>query len=104
MSKIDIASRDKWEDYSKAKDEMLAYTDTKISPWYVVEADDKRKARLNCISHIMEKIQYKTLPDIEIVLKPRIHKKGYVRPPKSEQTSVPDRYLNISLPLKEEKK
>jgi polyphosphate kinase 2 len=92
LSPIDISSRDKWEEYSKAKDEMLAYTDTKISPWYVVEADDKKRARLNCISHLLEKISYNDLPVPELKLEDRKRVKGYVRPPKDEQTFVPEKY------------
>ena len=92
LSKVDISSRDKWEEYSKAKDEMLAYTDTKISPWYVVEADDKRRARLNCINHLLDEISYTDLPVPELKLEPRKHVKGYVRPPKGEQTFVPEKY------------
>jgi len=94
LSPIDINSRDKWEEYSRAKDEMFSYTDTKICPWYVVESDDKRKARLNCIQHLLSMIPYKDLPDEELELKPRKQNKGYVRPPKSEQTFVQDFYKN----------
>ncbi len=92
LSEMDIASRDRWIEYSKAKDEMLAYTDTKISPWYVVAADDKKKARLNCISHLLKMIPYKDLPQKEIKLKTREIHKGYVRPPMNEQTFVPEIY------------
>ena len=92
LSPIDISSRDRWAEYSKAKDEMLAYTDTKISPWYVVEADDKRCARLNCISHLLSLIPYQDLPVNALKLEPRKHEKGYVRPPKDEQTYVPEKY------------
>ncbi|MCF7889535.1 MAG: polyphosphate kinase 2, partial [Victivallales bacterium] len=58
LSPMDLKSRDKWESYSKAKDEMFLYTDTKQSPWYVVNADDKKKARLNCIHHLLSMIDY----------------------------------------------
>ncbi len=92
LSKIDISSRDKWGEYSKAKDEMLAYTDTKISPWYVVEADDKRRARLNCINHLLDKIPYTVLPVPKLKLEPRKSIKAYVRPPKGEQTFIPEKY------------
>lgn len=92
LSPMDIESRDKWMDYSRAKDEMFSYTDTKISTWYVVEADDKRRSRLNCIAHLLSLIPYKDLPSPEIKLGPRKVLKGYVRPPKEEQTFVPMKY------------
>lgn len=92
LSPMDLESRDKWADYSRAKDEMFSYTDTKISPWYVVEADDKKRSRLNCISHLLSIIPYKDLPSPEIKLNPRKEHKGYVRPPKDEQTFVPLKY------------
>ena len=92
ISPMDVESRTKWIDYSKAKDEMFAYTDTKQSPWFVVQADDKRKARLNCISHLLSLIPYEDVPREKIVLPPLEHDKAYVRPPMSEQTFVPSRY------------
>jgi polyphosphate kinase 2 len=92
ISQMDMAARTKWVEYSKAKDEMFAYTDTKQSPWYVVEADDKRRARLNCISHLLSMIPYKNVPKEKIVLPPLEKDKSYVRPPMSEQTFVPERY------------
>jgi polyphosphate kinase len=91
LSPIDLKSRELWVEYSKAKDEMFRYTDTKQSPWYVVEADDKRRARVNCISHLLSLIPYQDLTPDPIVLPPR-EESGYVRPPLSEQTFVPDRY------------
>ncbi len=91
ISPMDVVSRQKWVEYSKAKDEMFAYTDTKESPWYVVEADDKRRARLNCISHLLSKIPYKKVPREKIVLPP-LEGKKYVRPPMSDQTFVPQKY------------
>lgn len=92
LSPMDIQSRDKWMEYSQAKDEMFSYTDTKISPWYVVEADDKRRARLNCISHLLSMIPYKEISTPEIKLSPRKVNKGYVRPPFEEQTFIPNKY------------
>jgi polyphosphate kinase 2 len=92
ISPMDVESRTKWVDYSKAKDEMFAYTDTKQSPWYVVEADDKRKARLNCITHLLGQIKYKDVPREKIVLPPLEKEKSYVRPPMSEQTFVPNKF------------
>ncbi len=92
ISPMDVESRSKWVEYSKAKDEMFSYTDTKQSPWFVVEADDKRRARLNCISHLLSQIPYLEVPRETIFLPPLTKDKSYVRPPMSEQTFVPDRY------------
>jgi polyphosphate kinase 2 len=92
ISPMDVESRTKWIDYSKAKDEMFAYTDTKQSPWYVVEADDKRRARLNCICHLLSQIHYEDVPREPIILPPLERDKAYVRPPMSEQTFVPNKY------------
>lgn len=92
ISPVDIASLGKWVEYSKAKDEMFFYTDTKHSPWFVVEADDKKKARLNCIHHLLSMIPYKNLDRENIKLPERVYSKGYVRPPMKEQTFVPELY------------
>lgn len=92
FSDVDLESYKLWEEYSKAKDEMFAYTDTKQSPWYVVKADDKKKARLNCMSHLLSTIPYEELPYKKIVLPERPVSNGYVRPPMSEQTFIPDVY------------
>ena len=91
ISEMDLEARTRWIEYSKAKDEMFSYTDTKISPWYVVDADDKRRARLNCIHHLLSKIPYEELKHKKILLPP-INKEGYVRSPMSEQTFVPEVY------------
>ncbi|MFZ5942145.1 MAG: polyphosphate kinase 2 [Bacteroidota bacterium] len=92
LSPMDVESRNRWEDYSKAKDEMFSYTDTKNSPWFVVKADDKKKARLNCISHLLSMIPYKDLTPPPLKLPPRKESRGYVRPPLNEQTFVPEIY------------
>ena len=92
ISPMDVESRTKWIDYSKARDEMFAYTDTKQSPWFVVGADDKRKARLNCICHLLSMVPYDDVPREKIVLPPLERDKAYVRPPMSEQTFVPDKF------------
>lgn len=91
FSTMDIESRSKWVEYSKAKDEMFSYTDTKVSPWYVVNADDKRRARLNCIHHLLSMIPYKEIKYEKIDLPP-FNKEGYIRPPITEQTFVPEVY------------
>jgi polyphosphate kinase 2 len=92
LSPMDLKSRELWIEYSRAKDDMFHYTDTKQAPWYVVQADDKRRARLNCISHLLEQIPSQDLTPEPIRLPPRRDDGGYVRPPISDQTFVPDRY------------
>jgi len=92
LSPMDLESRTRWVEYSKAKDDMFAHTDTKQSPWFVVEADDKRRARLNVISHLLSLIPYEDLTPARIELPPRQPDLGYVRPPRSDQTFVPNRY------------
>ena len=92
LSPMDLESRSRWIEYSQAKDEMFKHTDIKQAPWYVVEADDKKKARLNCISHLLSIIPYKDLTPDPIKLPPRQDDKGYVRPPMSDQTFVPEVY------------
>lgn len=90
LSPMDLASRTKWVEYSKAKDEMFRYTDTKLSPWYVVNSDNKELARLSCISHLLSKVPYEDLTPEPIVLPPRQTDDNYVRPPMSTQTFVPE--------------
>lgn len=90
ISAMDLESRARWVEYSKAKDDMFAATDTTRSPWYVVEADDKRRARLNCINHLLSQIPYKEVSLPKIKLPERQAGIGYVRPPRSTQTFVPN--------------
>ena len=92
LSPMDMESRERWLEYSQAKDEMFRYTDTRHSPWYVVPADDKRRARLNCISHLLSMIPYQDLPQEEIILPERKEAYGYMRPPISSQTFIPEKY------------
>jgi len=92
ISPMDVESREKWVEYSKAKDEMFAYTDTKQSPWHVVEADDKRRARLNCICHLLSMISYEDVPRETIILPPLERKNSYIRPPMTEQAFVPNKF------------
>ncbi len=92
ISPMDIESRDKWIEYSIAKDKMFSYTDSKLSPWYVVLADDKKRARLNCISHLLSLIPYEDITPKPIKLPPLKHDVAYVRPPVSDQTFVPEKY------------
>jgi polyphosphate kinase 2 len=92
LSPMDVESREKWVEYSRAKDEMFRYTDITHAPWYVVNADDKRRARLNCIAHLLSMIPYEDLTPPPLELPPRQPDSGYVRPPLSEQTFVPEIY------------
>ncbi|HAS3654522.1 TPA: polyphosphate kinase 2 [Vibrio cholerae] len=91
FSPMDLESRQRWAAYSRAKDEMFAYTDTKHCPWWVVPSDDKKRARLNCISHLLSSVEYQEIEHAPISL-PEINKQGYVRPPIEDQTFVPQRY------------
>ena len=90
LSPMDLKSRAKWVEYSKAKDEMFAHTDIKQAPWYDVNADDKRRARLNCIHHLLSLVPYKDLTPESIHLPPRQKDVGYIRPPITDQTFVPE--------------
>jgi hypothetical protein len=89
---MDLESRAKWVEYSRAKDEMFASTDIKQAPWWVVNADDKKRARLNCISHLLSLISYEDLTPEQIELPPRQKESGYVRPPMTDQNFVPEKY------------
>jgi hypothetical protein len=90
---MDLEARQRWVEYSQAKDEMFASTDTKQSPWFVVESDDKRAARLNCIAHLLSLVPYQeAIPPAVGDLPPRPSDHGYVRPPLEDQTHVPQLY------------
>jgi polyphosphate kinase len=90
ISDVDLQSRKYWVDYSMAKDEMFAHTDIKQAPWYVVEGDDKRRARLNVISHFLSLIPYQHVPVPRLELPARPNNVKYVRPPLTDQTFVPE--------------
>jgi polyphosphate kinase 2 len=92
FSPTDLQARARWVDYAEAKDRMFAYTDTESSPWHVVEADDKRTARLNLISDLLTRIPYEHLDTVEQVKLPERQTREYVRPPKQTQHPVPTRY------------
>lgn len=92
LSSMDLESRAQWQQYSRAKDEMFKYTDIKQAPWYVVNADIKKHARLNCIHHLLSMIPYQDLTPEPVSLPPRKDRKGYVRPPITDQTFVPEEY------------
>ena len=83
---MDLESHRRWYDYSRARDEMLAATDTKTSPWYIVPSDDKKRARLSCIAHILSSIPYEEIPYTPPKLPPRQKAKGYVEPKQKHQT------------------
>ncbi len=92
LSPMDLESRSRWVEYSRAKDEMFSHTDIKQAPWYVVEADDKRAARLNLLAHLLSLVPYQDIAREKIEL-PRRQKDGsYVRPPMTDQTFVPRKY------------
>ena len=92
FSPMDLKSRERWIEYSKAKDAMFAVTDTKHNPWWVIDSNDKKRARLNCIHHLLSQIPYEKIKDEKIVLPPLENKSDYVRPPKEYQTFVPEVY------------
>jgi polyphosphate kinase 2 len=92
LSPMDMQSRSRWVEYSKAKDEMFRYTDIKQAPWHVVNSDDKKRARLNCIAHLLSMIPYQDLTPEPIVLPPRQVDESYIRPPITDQTFVPEIY------------
>lgn len=92
LSSMDIEARMRWVEYSMAKDVMFAHTDIKQAPWYVVNADNKKRARLNCIHHLLETLPYEFVPPPSIELLPRPDDTGYIRPPLDEQTFVPEVY------------
>jgi len=92
LSPMDLHARSRWVEFSRAKDAMFSHTDIKQAPWYVVDANDKRRARLNCIAHLLSTVPYKEVQREKIDLPPRQRDKGYVRPPLSDQTFVPRKY------------
>ncbi|HEV3280205.1 MAG TPA: polyphosphate kinase 2, partial [Acidimicrobiales bacterium] len=90
LSPIDLEARQRWVDYSRAKDAMFEATDTPDSPWFVVEADDKRRARLNCIAHLLSRVPYQLVRTAKPTLPKRRLEEHYVRPPRDLFTYVPD--------------
>jgi hypothetical protein len=90
FSENDLKTREKWVEFSRAKDEMFRHTDTDASPWYVVEADVKRHARLNMIAHLLDSIDYELVHRPPIHLPPRPPAEDYERPPRELFRSVPD--------------
>ena len=92
LSPMDIEGRDRWVEYSRAKDEMFFFTDIEEARWHTVEADDKRRARLNCIAHILESIPYEDATPKPVELSSRKPQEAYKRPAKRDFLIVPDRY------------
>jgi polyphosphate kinase 2 len=90
LSPMDLESVTRWEDYSRAKDEMFVHTDIPEAPWYVVDSADKRRARLNMIAHLLSTIDYHDVQRLPLELPPRPTSTGYVRAPRESQTFVPD--------------
>jgi polyphosphate kinase len=92
LSPMDLESRDRWVEYSQAKDAMFIHTNIPEAPWFTVEADDKKRARLNCIHHLLSKVPYVDMTPEPLELPPRKPAAGYVRPPRNEQFFVPHTY------------
>lgn len=92
LSPMDLQSRVRWEDYTKAKEDMLARTNIPEAPWYIVEANDKKRARLNCISHLLEHIPYEDVPQTPVVLPDRVFNPNYERSAMPPELYVPKRY------------
>ncbi|MFG2194185.1 polyphosphate kinase 2 [Streptomyces sp. NPDC048639] len=96
LSAMDLESITRWEAYSRAKDEMFVHTDVPESPWYVVESDDKRAARLNMLAHLLSTVPYGDVAQPDLRLPPRPPSTGYERPPKDLQTYVPDHSATLA--------
>jgi len=90
LSPMDLQSITRWEDYSRAKDAMFAHTDTETSPWWTVEAEDKKRARLNMIAHLLASVPWKQVEAPELELPERPPSQGYQRPPREQFREVPD--------------
>ncbi len=98
LSPMDLESISRWEDYSRAKDEMMVHTDIPEAPWYVVESDDKKRARLNMIAHLLSVVPYKAVPHPDLKLPTRPASTGYRRTPRSLQNLVPDHSATLDVP------
>jgi polyphosphate kinase len=96
LSEMDLESITRWEDYSRAKDEMFVHTDIPEAPWYVVESDDKKRARINMIAHLLSTIPYQDVRPRPLSLPPRPASHGYVRVPRDMQTFVPDHAASLT--------
>ena len=95
LSSMDLESISQWENYSRAKDEMFVHTDIQEAPWFVVESDDKRRARINMIAHLLSSVPYHDVQRMPLALPPRPAAQGYVRAPRELQTYVPDHAASL---------
>ncbi|GAA3515044.1 polyphosphate kinase 2 [Actinocatenispora rupis] len=95
LSEMDLESITRWEDYSRAKDEMFVHTDIPDAPWYVVESEDKRRARINMIAHLLSSVPYHAVRRTPLELPARPASTGYQRPPRTTQTYVPDHAASL---------
>jgi polyphosphate kinase 2 len=95
LSQMDLESITQWENYSRAKDEMFVHTDIPEAPWYVVESDDKRRARLNMMAHLLSTLDYREVAPPKLTLPHRPVSQGYIRPPRDSQTHVPDHVAEL---------
>jgi polyphosphate kinase 2 len=96
LSPMDLESISRWEEYSRAKDEMFVHTDIPEAPWYVVESEDKRRSRINMIAHLLSTVPYHEVQRPPLRLPPRAESTGYERPPREMQTEVPDHASTLS--------
>jgi polyphosphate kinase len=94
LSPMDLESRRRWEQYTKAKETMLERTHIPEAPWWIVEADDKKRARLNCIAHLLTRIPYEEIPHVDPALPARVHNPNYIRGPIPKGMYVPDLYAD----------
>jgi polyphosphate kinase 2 len=95
LSPMDLQSRARWEQYTKAKEYMLEKTSTKNSPWWIINGNDKKAARINCISHLLTQIPYEEVPHAEVILPERVHNPEYHRGPIPEEMYVPDVFSKL---------
>ena len=95
LSPMDLESINRWEDYSRAKDDMFTMADTPEAPWFVVESDDKRRARINMMAHLLTTIPYHDVPEPKLKLPSRPSSTGYIRTPREMQTFVPDHAASL---------
>jgi len=92
LSPMDLQSRVRWEDYTRAKEEMFTRTNIAEAPWFIVEANDKKRARLNCIDHLLQQVPYKGVPHTEITLPNRVFDPNYERQTLPAELYVPQKY------------
>ena len=94
LSPMDLESRRRWEDYTRAKEIMLERTNIPEAPWHIVEAVNKKRARLNCIAHLLTQIPYEAVPHVDPELPQRVHHPDYIRTPVPKEMYVPDVYAD----------